>query len=102
MELDMKSERSPDKSVMETLTEIALNMRWSWNHAADELWSQLDPELWELTRNPWVMLQTVSQEKLKALMSDVQFQKNLDEVVQRRQRREQSSKIGRASCRERV
>jgi len=48
----MKSERSPDKSVMETLTEIALNMRWSWNHAADELWSQLDPELWELTRNP--------------------------------------------------
>ena len=87
----MKSERSPDKSVMETLTEIALNMRWSWNHAADELWSQLDPELWELTRNPWVMLQTVSQEKLKALMSDVQFQKNLDEVVQRRLRREQSS-----------
>jgi starch phosphorylase len=87
----MKSERFPDKSVMKTLTEIALNLRWSWNHAADELWSQLDPELWELTRNPWVMLQTVSQAKLKALMSDVQFRKNLDEVVQRRQRREQSS-----------
>ena len=87
----MKSERSSDKSAMETLTEIALNMRWSWNHAADKLWSQLDPALWELTRNPWVMLQTVSQEKLKSLISDVQFQKNLDEVVQRRKRRKQTS-----------
>jgi starch phosphorylase len=48
-------------------------MRWSWNHAADDLWSQLDPELWELTRNPWVMLQTVSREKLKVLTSDAQF-----------------------------
>jgi starch phosphorylase len=30
----------------ETLTELALNLRWSWNHAADELWGQLDPEVW--------------------------------------------------------
>ncbi len=42
----MKPDRSPNASVMEALIEIALNLRWSWNHAADELWSQLDPELW--------------------------------------------------------
>lgn len=23
------------------LAELALNIRWSWNHAADELWQQL-------------------------------------------------------------
>jgi starch phosphorylase len=37
------------------------------------------------------MLQTVSQEKIKALASDVQFQKALDEIAQRRRRREQTS-----------
>ena len=87
----MKSDRILDTSVMDTLTEIALNLRWSWNHAADELWSQLDPELWELTRNPWVMLQTVSQEKLKALTADASFRKKLDEILKRRRRREETS-----------
>ena len=37
--------------------------RWSFNHSADQLWEQLDPELWELTHNPWVLLQTVSRGK---------------------------------------
>jgi starch phosphorylase len=55
----------PDPSAMDALTELALNLRWSWNHAADDLWSQLDPELWELTQNPMVMLQTVSRERLR-------------------------------------
>ena len=50
----------------DSLAELALDMRWSWNHAADEIWRQLDPELWELTHNPWVVLQTVSREKLAA------------------------------------
>ena len=42
------------------LAELALDMRWSWNHATDEVWRQLDPDLWEITHNPWVVLQTVS------------------------------------------
>lgn len=28
--------------------ELALYMRWSWNHATDEVWRSLDPVLWEL------------------------------------------------------
>jgi len=27
----------------EPLAELALDMRWSWNHSADEVWKQLDP-----------------------------------------------------------
>ena len=49
----------------DSLAELALDMRWSWNHAADELWQQLDPELWKLTHNPWVVLQTVSRDQLE-------------------------------------
>ena len=41
-------------------------MRWSWNHAADEVWRQLDPVQWELTHNPWVVLQTVSRDQIEA------------------------------------
>ncbi|PPK72955.1 uncharacterized protein DUF3417 [Methylobacter tundripaludum] len=44
----------------DALAELALDMRWSWSHATDQVWGQLDPELWELTQNPWVVLQTVS------------------------------------------
>ncbi len=29
---------------METLTGLALDLRWSWNHAADDLWKQLDAD----------------------------------------------------------
>jgi glycogen phosphorylase len=91
MEPVMQSDPSPNASATEALNEIALNLRWSWNHAADELWSHIDPELWELTRNPWVMLQTVSQEKLKALMSDEAFRVKVNEIASRREWREQSS-----------
>ena len=32
----------------DSLAELALDMRWSWNHAADEVWRKLDPAMWEL------------------------------------------------------
>src|SRR5882762_9524870 len=74
----------------DALTELALNLRWTWNHAADELWGRLDPELWELTQNPWVVLQTVSQEKLQAVSADPAFRKRLDEVLQEKREAERS------------
>jgi glycogen phosphorylase len=41
----------------DSLAELALEMRWSWNHATDRVWRQLDPELWQVTQNPWVVPQ---------------------------------------------
>ena len=55
------------------LHDMALDLRWTWNHAADELWSRLDPELWSLTHNAWVILQTVSREQLDACLIDPVF-----------------------------
>ena len=52
------------------LADLALDLRWSWNHSTDYLWKQLDPALWESTQNPWVVLQTVSREKLQRLLRD--------------------------------
>lgn len=81
---------SSDRGVINALTELALNLRWSWNHSADKLWSELDPELWELTQNPWVMLQTVSRERLKTLITDAGFRKKLDQLVKEKRRHERS------------
>ena len=66
----------------DSLTELALDMRWSWNHAADEIWRELDPALWELTHNPWVVLQTVSLEKIERVLAIPAFRKKVDTLVQ--------------------
>jgi len=71
---------SLDPAISEALADLALDLRWSFNHSADQLWGQLDPELWELTHNPWVLLQTVSQEKLQRVTSDPGFQKLLADL----------------------
>lgn len=64
------------------LRDLALDLRWSWNHAADELWARLDPELWSLTRNAWVILQTVSRDRLDACLADAAFREKLQKVLQ--------------------
>ncbi len=63
------------------LHDLALDLRWSWNHAADELWNRLDPELWRLTHNAWVIFQTASQERLDAYLSDAAFRQKLEETL---------------------
>jgi starch phosphorylase len=67
---------------IDALVELALNLHWSWNHAADELWEGLDKELWATTQNPWVILRTVSHEKIKAALADVEFRGRLDSLLQ--------------------
>ena len=68
----------------ESLAELALNLRWSWNHATDNIWEQLDPKLWAITHNPWVVLQTVSRDQVERVLADPVFRKNLDGWVQTR------------------
>jgi hypothetical protein len=34
-----------DIEAFDSFTELALDIRWSWNHATDEVWRQLDPDL---------------------------------------------------------
>jgi starch phosphorylase len=73
--------------ISEALTELALDLRWAWNHAADELWRQLDLELWERTGNAWFVLQAVSKEKLEAAGSDPEFQRKLRELIEQKHHR---------------
>lgn len=66
---------------VESLVELALNLRWSWNHTADNLWQQLDPALWKLTQNPWIILQSVSREELERHLADAGFRGKIEELM---------------------
>jgi glycogen phosphorylase len=75
---------SADVEGFDALSELALDLRSSWNHATDHLWRQLDPVLWELTHNPWAVLQTASREKIKRALADSAFRQNVDDLVRAR------------------
>jgi len=74
----------------DALTELALDLRWTWNRSSAELWGRLDPELWELTQNPWVVLQTVSRERLRAVSDEPDFRRRVDEILAEKREAEQS------------
>lgn len=65
----------------DSLAELALDLRWSWNHATDHVWRELDSALWDLTHNPWVVLQTVSRDQIDRLLADPVFRKQVDDLV---------------------
>ncbi|HXW74036.1 MAG TPA: alpha-glucan family phosphorylase [Steroidobacteraceae bacterium] len=67
--------------VFASLERLALDLRWSWNHATDELWRRLEPELWASTRNPWIVLQTVSRERFAQLLAEPAFSRRVDELL---------------------
>jgi starch phosphorylase len=68
-------------SGVESLTELALDLRWAWNHSADELWAELEPELWALTHNPWVVLQTVARARLEAFLARPEYRRRLETLL---------------------
>ncbi len=69
---------------LEALTELAMDLRWSWSHSSDELWRRLDPTLWSLTHHPNVVLNTVSREKLAGALADPDYCRLLDRSAQAR------------------
>lgn len=75
-----------DLDGVSALIELALDLRSAWNHGADNLWRQLDPDLWESTQNPWVVLQTVSRDKLKLLLGDPMFRGEVDGLIEARRK----------------
>lgn len=92
---DLKSSK-PDKKVpgakaapplgIDALKELALNLHWSWNHMADPLWEALDSYLWHSTQNPWVILQTVSDDSVKVLLATPEFQERLSDLLEHKRK----------------
>jgi len=71
---------------VDSLAELALDLRWSWNHATDDVWRKLDPRLWEVTHNPWVVLQTVSRDQIERVLADPVFRDRVNDLINARRR----------------
>ncbi len=71
----------PEK--LKGLAELAVDMRWSWDRQAEELWRKIDTEMWDATGNPWFILESVSQKKLDELSKDESFLCQIDEQLKR-------------------
>ncbi|MBN2437991.1 MAG: alpha-glucan family phosphorylase [Deltaproteobacteria bacterium] len=74
----------------DSLAELALDMRWSWNHATDEVWRQLDPVLWDLTHHPYDVLQTVSKAKIRRAFADPVFRRKINAFLQSKKKTDEA------------
>jgi starch phosphorylase len=69
------------EGLLAVLKGLAHDLRWSWNHSAHRLWRTLDPELWQRTRNPVLLLQTISRENLIHVAGTREFRDCLRDVL---------------------
>ena len=83
MNLDETSE-----PLVPALTKLALDLRRCWNHSTGDIWEQLDPQLWELTQNPWVVLQTASRQAIEGAARDPAFRRRVAQMLSRQHEQE--------------
>lgn len=65
---------------LEPLHDLAVDLRWTWSHRADDLWRSLDPDGWDAAANPWMLLQDVAESRLAALAADPATRGRMDRL----------------------
>ncbi len=75
---------TPIPERIERLRELAYNLWWAWNRDAQELYRQIDPDLWELEyHNPVSFLREVRQRRLDEIAANPDYLKQYDTVIHR-------------------
>ncbi|MCE5262530.1 MAG: alpha-glucan family phosphorylase [Deltaproteobacteria bacterium] len=70
-------------SKISRLRELAHNLWWSWNPRARELFSSIDPKLWNLMgNNPVRMLETVSPQRLQEAAENASYLSLYSQILQ--------------------
>ena len=72
--------------LVEQIADLAMDLRWTWSHGGDAMWKIMDPQVWEQSENPFVVLQNLSHERLQVLNQDQEFRQHLDRLVEARNR----------------
>jgi starch phosphorylase len=76
------SKAAPLPDRLHRLHELALDLWWSWDDRARQVFRQLDYTLWRATaHNPVQMLQRITAERLKAAAADPEFLRSYDEAI---------------------
>jgi starch phosphorylase len=69
---------------LEDLADLAFDLRWNACTTAADLWQAVDPELWETTRNPVMIIESISHTRLLELADNTDFMQTLRASVQAR------------------
>lgn len=80
-----RDQRATNIKGYDSLLNLALDLRFPWNRGTDAIWRELEPELWNLSHNPWAILQTVSREKLEKSLANPAFTALIDDLVRKHQ-----------------
>jgi starch phosphorylase len=75
-----------EEAGLAALTALAMDLHWSWNHATDVVWRELDPVLWAATHHPYEVLQQSSREKVWRLLSNPIMRATIDDMLQAKAR----------------
>lgn len=69
------------RALAESAGNLAIDLRWTWSHAGDALWRTIDPDTWEKTKNPYAVIQNLTQQRLEELDKDTSFKTRLQGVI---------------------
>ncbi len=72
------------------LRELALDLGVAWSRHSDNIWRQIDTEVWMLTRNPWLMLQLAGDKQLETMNADQSLRDWVEKLVIERRNAAQS------------
>ena len=71
---------------LEGLADLALDLRWTVRQTTDKIWELLDPEAWERTKNPYLILQNVSSARLAQAAGDAELVREIASWQEKRTR----------------
>ncbi|MBQ9537557.1 MAG: alpha-glucan family phosphorylase [Desulfovibrionaceae bacterium] len=63
------------------LRDLSRNLWWCWNNKAKTLFSDLNPQTWELTHNPIEVLEETDPKRLKYLSQNKEYMQMYNEVI---------------------
>ena len=72
------------ETMIDLLRELALDLSRVWNRRSDDIWRPIDPAVWLVTRNPWLMLLDASDKTLNAMANDPDLRRRVEQLVRGR------------------
>jgi glycogen phosphorylase len=70
-----------DEPMIDLLRELALDLGLVWKRHTDDIWRKIDPDVWLITRNPWLMLQQATERTLNSMTRDEDLRRRVEGLV---------------------
>ena len=65
---------------LQSIVRLAMNLRWVWNHATDQVWEALAPDVWHQTHNPVLVIQNTPRSRLEELGRNLEFVEKVNQL----------------------